>query len=101
MTKVFLVTRRREPRWDDTRAMEEQEGWQAHAEFMDGLAADGFLLLVGPVEGTRDALLVVRADTEDEIQRRLSADPWTRNGLLRTVEIREWTVRIGSHRLER
>jgi len=100
MTKTFLITRRHGARWDDARPMEEQAEWQAHADFMDGLASEGWLLLVGPVEGTRDALLVVRAEGEDEIRERLASDPWTRNGLLRTAEIREWTVRIGAKRLE-
>jgi hypothetical protein len=63
---------------------------------MEGLADDGFLVLVGPLEGTRDALLVVRAEGPSEIESRLSADPWTASGLLVTKQVAPWQIRIGS-----
>lgn len=31
------------PGWDASRGIREQPGWIAHAEFMDGLVADGFI----------------------------------------------------------
>lgn len=92
---VFLVTRSRGQGWNDSRSLEEQAEWDAHAAFMDALEAEGFVLLAGPVTGTRDALLVIRAANESEIHQRLSADPWTRNGLLHTTAVRMWTLRIG------
>lgn len=94
--RPFVVIRRRGPSWDDSRHLEEQADWAAHATFMDGLADDGFLVLVGPLEGTRDALLVVRAAGPSEIESRLSADPWTANGLLVTKQVAPWQIRIGS-----
>jgi uncharacterized protein YciI len=93
---VFLVTRSRGPRWDDSRTMEEQEEWVAHAQFMNALESDGFVALGGPIVGTPDALLVVRARDEAEIEDRLAADPWTRNELLRSTEMRLWSLRLGS-----
>ena len=94
--RLFLVTRSRGSSWDDSRPMEEQKEWRGHADFMNALARDGFVALGGPVADTRDTLLVVRASDEAEIQARLSADPWTRNQLLRVNEIRPWTLRLGS-----
>lgn len=96
MQGLFLVTRSRGSRWDDSRPMEEQEQWRAHAEFMDALERDGFVILGGPIDGTREALLVVRAADEGQIQARLSGDPWSRNHLLCVSEIRAWTLRLGS-----
>jgi uncharacterized protein YciI len=93
---LFVVIRSRGEAWRDSRTLEEQEGWDAHAAFMDSLAEKGFVLLVGPLEDTRDALLVVRAKTRDEILARLADDPWTRSGLLTTGRISSWTLRIGS-----
>ena len=72
--QVFLVTRWRGPRWDDSRTMEEQEEWVAHAQFMNALESDGFVALGGPIVGTPDALLVVRARDEAEIEDRLAAE---------------------------
>jgi uncharacterized protein YciI len=96
MKRVFAVIRTRGPAWDDRRTMEEHPGWRLHADFMNGLYAEGFVLFVGPLEGTRDVLLIARADDADEVRSRLAEDCWTRDGLLRTVRVDPWTLRLGS-----
>ena len=96
MERVFAVMRSRGPAWDDSKPLEDQVEWTAHAKFMDDLYDEGFVALVGPLEGTRDALLVVRASGASEITARLAADPWTVNGLLRTARITPWQLRLGS-----
>jgi len=53
-------------------------------------------VLGGPLDGTSDVLLIVRAKTRDEILARLSADPWTGLDLLRVSRITPWTLRLGS-----
>jgi uncharacterized protein YciI len=72
--------------------MREQDGWDEHARFMDGLMDDGFALLVGPLEGEREVLWIVEAESEDEIRSRMAADPWAANGMLRPGRIERWTV---------
>ena len=94
--KVFAVINTRGPRWDDSRPMEEHEGWRAHADFMNALVAEGFVLLGGPLEGTRDVLLIVRAGSEAEVATRLDPDIWVVNGLLRRRQIASWTLRLGT-----
>jgi hypothetical protein len=96
MERVFVVLRSRGPAWDDSRPLEGQAGWVAHATFMDDLFAKRFVALVGPLEGTRDALLIVRAASASEIAERLAADPWTTSGLLVTTQISPWQLRLGS-----
>ena len=59
--QLFAVINTRGPNWDDAKPMEEQIDWRDHADFMNGLAAEGFVLLGGPFKGTRDVLLIVRA----------------------------------------
>ena len=76
--------------------MEDQEDWQAHASFMNTLEKEGFVLLGGPLEGTHEVLLVIRASTADEIVERLSADPWSSRDILRVSRITPWTLRLGS-----
>jgi uncharacterized protein YciI len=93
---LFLVTRSHGACWDDSRSMEEQTEWPAHAEFMNSLEREGFVALGGPVVGTRDVLLVVRASDETEIHERISTDPWSRSDLLHVTGIRPWTLRLGS-----
>ena len=96
MTSIFVVIRSRGPRWAQGRPLEEQEGWNSHAEFMDRLFAEKFILLAGPLETVSEALLIIRADTAEEIEARLAEDCWTRNGLLSTRLIAPWALRLGS-----
>lgn len=96
MERVFVVVRSRGAAWDDSKPLEGQVDWPAHAAFMDGLYDEGFVVLVGPLEDTRDALLVVRASSAAEIVARLASDPWSTNGLLTTKQISPWQLRLGS-----
>jgi hypothetical protein len=62
---------------------------------MDGLEAKSIVLLGGPLEGTPDVLLVMRANSSDEIVENLKDDPWTGLDLLRTKAITPWVLRLG------
>jgi uncharacterized protein YciI len=96
MARLFAVIRSRGPAWEDARRMEDQQDWQGHATFLDALHAAGFFLLVGPLEGTPDVLLITCADSAEQINARLADDPWSNNGLLRTKLVAPWTLRLGS-----
>lgn len=93
---LFAVLNRRGPRWDHAKRMENQEGWRAHADFMNALEAEGFVVLGGPLAGTDDVLLIVRAGSEAEVEARLAPDVWVVNGLLARHWIRPWHLRLGS-----
>ncbi len=93
---VYAVIRSRGASWQPALPLEQQSDWEAHAVFMDALVSEGFVLLGGPLEGTADVLLVVRANSQEEIESRLQSDPWTTQGLLRISRIDPWTVRLGS-----
>ena len=96
MKRLFAVIRARGPAWNDAEALEGQAEWTAHAAFMNGLLADGFIALGGPLEGTPDVLLIVRATGDAEIVDRLADDPWVKNGLLILRQIRPWQLRLGA-----
>ena len=96
MNHVYAVVRTRGAGWQDDFALERQREWDAHAAFMDGLEREGFVVLAGPLDGTRDALLVVRASSPDDVHSRLAEDPWTQSGLLVTRQVSAWTLRIGA-----
>jgi uncharacterized protein YciI len=83
----FVVIREPGSSWDRSRPMREQDGWDAHARFMDDLASDGFVVLGGPLgDGTR-FLLIIDAESPAEIEARLAEDPWTRTDQLRIANI--------------
>jgi len=96
MQKLLVVIRTRGPAWQDSLPLESQADWALHASFMNALAKEGLVILGGPLEGTSDVLLVVRATSPDEVRSRLAEDPWAGNGLLRIARIAPWTLRLGS-----
>jgi len=98
MARVFVAVRSRGPAWDDSKTLEEQAGWAEHAAFMDSLFDQRFVALVGPLEGTRDALIVLRASSPAAVVERLASDPWTTSGHLVTKQISPWQLRLGSLR---
>lgn len=88
------MQRQRGPQWDLSRPMEEQVLWNEHAAFMNGLVDRGFVVLGGPVGDDGRVLLVVRAESEDEIRATLAEDPWSEERLL-IASVEPWTIRLG------
>ncbi len=95
-TNTFAVIRTRGPAWQPDLGLEQQADWRGHAVFMNALHREGFVLLGGPLDGTPDVLLIVRAAAPEEIPARLKADPWTAADLLRVKQIFAWNIRLGS-----
>ena len=72
--------------------MRDQALWAEHAAFMNALAAEGFVILGGPLGTGEEVLLVIDAASEDIIRARLAADPWTDARLLVVKSVQPWTV---------
>jgi uncharacterized protein YciI len=88
----FVVRLERGGPWDWNRGMREQDGWDEHARFMDSLVDEGFIILGGPLEGGRETMHIVRAESEEAIRKRWATDPWWVNGMLRPKSIERWTI---------
>jgi uncharacterized protein YciI len=82
--------------WDATRPIRDQDGWDEHAAFMDGLVDQGFIILGGPVGSGAETLHVVEAADEGEITTRLAGDPWASAGLLEVGSIERWALWLDS-----
>lgn len=68
-----------------------------HREFLAGLRDRGVVLASGPYtsgEGA-SALLVVRADSEEEALAALAADPFATAGVIARRDAREWNPVVG------
>jgi uncharacterized protein YciI len=92
----FVVRLKRGGPWDWSRDMREQAEWEEHARFMDELVEAGFIVLGGPLDGDREVLEVVEAESEEAVRARLVEDPWAQGGLLRPVSVERWTVLLDS-----
>ena len=88
----MAVRRIRGPAWDASLPMRGQAQWAEHAAFMNTLAAEGFVVLGGPLGSGEEVLLIVNASDETTVRARLAADPWTSSGLLDIKAVEPWTI---------
>jgi uncharacterized protein YciI len=95
MKRLFAVIRTFGGSWQPDSPLEGQKDWPAHAAFMNALHAEGFVVYGGPLESTNDVLLIIHAESPEEIRARLAADSWSANGLLQINQIAPWTLRLG------
>ncbi|MBV9380785.1 MAG: hypothetical protein JOY82_18875 [Streptosporangiaceae bacterium] len=95
---IFAVTTARGPRWDPSRDIRAQAGWDSHAAYMDRLVEQGMIILGGPIDGKPDevAMLAMQADTGGHVQVIFDADPWIISGVIRLASIRPWTLWLDS-----
>lgn len=89
---MHAVRLRRGGPWDWSRGLREQEGFAEHGQFMDALVEEGMIVLGGVLEGGRDTLHAIEADSEEAIRARFAQDNWVRNGMLTIVSIEPWTI---------
>ena len=96
-TIYYAVLRERGENWNARFPMRQQEQWEEHAAFMDGLADDGFVVLGGPLgDGEKIFLLIIAAESEQAIESRLADDPWTPLRLLRTASVERWEILLNA-----
>src|ERR1035437_6458193 len=84
------------PGCDLARKIRDQDAWDEHAAFMDGLVDDGFVVLGGPVGDGEQTLHLVEAADEGEIKARLAGDPWASASPLEIGEIELWALWLDS-----
>src|SRR4029450_2031467 len=66
--------------WGGRRERGEEDVWDEHAAFMDGLVEEGSILLGGPLEGDRETMHIIAAESEQAGRDLLRADPWGGKG---------------------
>ena len=91
MRELLLVYQQHGGPWDWSKDLRDQELFDQHARFLDGLVDEGFIILGGPLN-ERDVLLVVKSDAEASVRSRFAADPWIENSMLTITAIRPWTI---------
>ena len=82
------------------------EGWgrhaAAHVAYLRALVAAGTLRASGPLfDGPlRAGFLIVHADTREEVEAIVAADPFAREGLIAALTIRRWDPLFGAFAAE-
>ncbi|HET9111311.1 MAG TPA: YciI family protein [Ktedonobacterales bacterium] len=82
------------PHRDFSKDTRQQPYWDEHAEFIDRLVDEGFILMGGPLLDEGGAMLIVQARDEADARERLEDDPWYREGVLRLESVRRWQIFI-------
>jgi uncharacterized protein YciI len=93
MPMFHVVLRQAGPQWLSGRPLEEQTGWQEHAEYMDALVEEGFIVLGGPVSDDGRVVHAVEAESEDAVRQTWARDPWSETHLV-VDSIEPWTIRL-------
>ena len=91
MPMFLLVLRRSGPEYDHSKPLREQSGWDEHADFMDALVADGFIVIGGPLGDEVRTAHVVEAESEQAIRETMARDPWSETHLV-VDSIDPWTI---------
>lgn len=110
---LFVVIREQGRGWDPSRAMRQQDYWPDHVTFVNGIADQGSFLLGGPLSEfdqngvapdptdpvgpgrTYRALIVIRAESEEELTTLLDDDPWSIHHVLETAAVYRWEKLAG------
>jgi uncharacterized protein YciI len=98
MKSTFVVISSAGPNRDRSKGTREQPFWDEHATFIDKLVDEGFILMGGPLLDEagmpRGALLIVRAENQNEVREKLKDDPWFERGILELESITRWEIFI-------
>jgi uncharacterized protein YciI len=97
---TFAVTLAHGPAWDSSRPIRQQDGWDEHAAFFDGMVDDGFLIVGGPLGDGSRTLHLIEADDQAAIAARLAGDPWAAADRLRIGSIEPWALWLDGRRTD-
>lgn len=89
-----MITAAAGPHRDLAKGTREQPYWDEHAQFIDGLVAQGFIMMGGPLVDLGGSMLIVRAEDVDEVNEKMKHDPWYTQGILKLDSIKRWEIFI-------
>jgi uncharacterized protein YciI len=93
MKGTFVVVSLAGENRDLSKGSREQQFWDEHADFIDGLVDEGFIMMGGPFDDG-GAMLIVHADGEDHVREKLKNDPWYKQSILKLENIKRWEIFI-------
>ena len=94
MKNAFVAISSAGPNRDPSKDTREQAFWDEHANFIDQLVEEGFILMGGPLVDEGGALLILNAEDENEVREKLKNDPWFKQGILKLESLKRWQIFI-------
>ena len=96
--KPFIVTFTPGEAWVAGKTSREQPFWDRHAVFMDGLFADGRIILGGPLEDYSCVIVIVNAADVGDVEAMFADDSFLTNEILKFQSINEWMIFLDSRK---
>ena len=90
--KTFALFLHAGSRWNPAKPTREQALWDEHARFVDALFDAGVVLQAGPFADGSGALVIVAAENLEAARATYRDDPWAKQGILVTADVKEWTI---------
>ncbi|MGI8856736.1 MAG: YciI family protein [Thermomicrobiales bacterium] len=94
MQNTFIAISAAGPNRDLSKGSREQRLWNEHAVFIDRLVDEGFILMGGPFVDDGGAMLIVKAEDENEVREKIKDDPWYEHGMLKLESVKRWEIFI-------
>ena len=92
MKNTFVQLWAHGPAWVPGKTVREQPYWAEHAAFMDPLFENGTVVLGGPfVDGT-GSLVIVEAESEQEVADLFASDPFVIQGIFALSFRKQWQL---------
>jgi uncharacterized protein YciI len=88
-----IVRWRAGPAWT-TGAPEDQDGWDEHAEFIDGLIDRGIFVMGGPYVDNSGSHTLLEGVSVEKARELVLQDPFVANGVFELEDVREWNVYV-------
>jgi uncharacterized protein YciI len=98
MKNTFVIVSSAGPNRDLSKGTREQPFWDEHAEFIDRLVAEGFILMGGPLVDEGGSVLIFNAEDENEVREKMKNDPWLERGILKQESIKRWQIFIDARK---
>ena len=98
MENTFITISSAGANRDLSKGTREQPFWDEHAQFINKLIEEGFILMGGPLVDEGGALLIVNAENESEVKSKIENDPWYAHGILKLESIRRWQIFIDARK---
>ncbi len=98
MKNTFVILWVPGPAWIEGKTVREQPYWAQHADFMDSLFAKGMVVLGGPFADATGSLVVVEAESEQEMVDLFARDPFVVHNIFALSFHKQWQIFLDARR---
>lgn len=99
MKNTFMILWGPGPAWVEGKTVRQQPYWQEHADFMDRLFENGSVVLGGPFVDATGSLLIVEAESEQEVADLVRSDPFVLHDIFVLRSLKQWQLFLDARRL--